>query len=133
MDVTQTMKIRGTAFNPGLTAPKMGKNYAGNMVKYGSSSKRGRRIGTYSENDEEQEKDVGDVVELEPQVFRDEGYRGILGRSNLVPGEKLPWQAILIKQVLRKRLVEKEQARGALLLILLLMPLQCLVVGVPYG
>ena len=41
---------------------------------------------TYHQDHEEEEKDIGDVMELEPEVLRNERQGGILGCSNLVPG-----------------------------------------------
>jgi len=43
-------------------------------------------LGTYSEDDNEYEVDIGNVVKLEPKILRDEADGCILGRSDLVPG-----------------------------------------------
>lgn len=42
---------------------------------------------TYREDYDEEEVDVGDVVELKPQVLRNESQRRILGSPDFVPGE----------------------------------------------
>ena len=39
---------------------------------------------TYAENDDEEEVDVGDIVELVIQILRDEAERRVLGRPYLV-------------------------------------------------
>lgn len=48
------------------------------------------------QNDEKQEKDVCNVVELEPQVLWNERYRGVFGCSDLISRVCLAWGAILI-------------------------------------
>ena len=81
------MTIKGTAFRPGLLAPKIGKNY--NTISkclfelYPNGS---ITIIAYIENDNEQEIDVRDVVELQPDVVRNERERCVLGGSNFVSG-----------------------------------------------
>jgi hypothetical protein len=63
--VTAIMKIKGTALRPGLTPPKIGKIYT--TVKGYSQGYRGLGSrSTYDQDNQEQEKDVGNVVELEP-------------------------------------------------------------------
>lgn len=63
MDVTVKIKIRGTDPSPGLDAPKIEKIW---RRETGLKAREGT---TYTENDNEQEIDVGNIVELEPQVL----------------------------------------------------------------
>lgn len=80
MAVIVTMATNGVAFRPGFAAPKMGKNYMVLLVSEfvvvpqlcGSSGSLERALGTYIEDNDEQEIDVGDVLELQHQVLRDE-------------------------------------------------------------
>lgn len=51
---------------------------------------------TYTQDDDEEEVDVGDVVELIVQVFRDKADRGILGRPNLVSRVVMQWPAFVV-------------------------------------
>ena len=72
---------------------------------------------TYDQDNQEQEENVGDIVELEPQVLGHEGYGCILGRSNLVTREGLDGVTILVDKLFRQRLIEKE--RSVLIILLL--------------
>ena len=44
---------------------------------------------TYTKNNDEEKVQVGDIVELEPQIFRDEAQRGVFGSSDLVSAKSL--------------------------------------------
>ena len=73
------MNIRGTALRPGLAAPKMPKNYrAHNELVFRFWKKptinavASLSLNTYAEDDDEEEVDVCDIMELEPQILRQE-------------------------------------------------------------
>jgi hypothetical protein len=66
----------------------------------------GRREDTYAENDDEQEVDVGDVVELEPQVLGYEAEGRVLGGSYLVAGVLCEGVAFFVALRLGKGYVE---------------------------
>jgi hypothetical protein len=57
---------------------------------------------TYTEDDDEEEIDIGDVVKLPIQVLGDEAQRGIFGGSDLVPHELLFPMALLVELVGRQ-------------------------------
>lgn len=52
---------------------------------------------TYNQNDEEKEENIGDILELEPEVLWDEGQRGVLSRPNLVASELVHRGAVLVE------------------------------------
>lgn len=51
---------------------------------------------TYSENDDDEEEDVGDVVELEIQVLGDEGERRVFGGADFIACKLVDGVAVLI-------------------------------------
>ena len=66
---------------------------------------------TYSKNDQEEEIDIGNVMELEPQVFGYETQRGILRRSDFVPGKLHSRMIVFIFGLWRERHIEVDLAR----------------------
>lgn len=77
--------------------------------------------GTYTKNNDEQEIDVGDVVELKPQVFRYESQCGVFGGSYLVARIVDFWFALLVSCALGKGPVEVDRPAIRLLVLRLLM------------
>lgn len=61
---------------------------------------------TYTQDNDEQEIDVCNIVELEENILRDKGQRRILGRSDLIPRVVCLNMAVLVFIRLWKRDVE---------------------------
>jgi hypothetical protein len=95
--------MRGTALSAGLLAPKIEKicKTCGQHLAACSS-----RRGTYTEDDDEQKVDVGDVVELEPQVLGHEAERCVFGGSYLVARVVCNGVTVVVALCLRQRRVE---------------------------
>lgn len=64
----------------------------------------------YRKNDDEQEVDVGNVVELEPDVLGHETQRRVFGGSDLVSDELRKGIALFVAGVIGQRLVEEDAA-----------------------
>jgi hypothetical protein len=64
MAVTVRMKMMGTDPRPGLEAPNIGKICQSQLKTHAKS-----REWPYTENNNEHEVDVGDIVELKPQIL----------------------------------------------------------------
>lgn len=63
---------------------------------------------TYHKNDQKQEENIGDVVELKPQVLRDERQRCIFGRPDFVSRKLLKRMALLVPELRGQRNVEEQ-------------------------
>lgn len=79
------MTIRGTAARPGLSTPKTEKNCHHISIMLWNV----QMMCTYRENNNEQEINVGHVVELQPQVLGYEADGGILCGPDFIPAEIL--------------------------------------------
>jgi hypothetical protein len=95
------MKIRGTADKPGLEAPKMEKIWARqkSLLVWCEGP-------TYTEDGNKQKVDVGNIVELEPQVFGYKTERGIFGRPDFVPRVFCNDVAVFVSCIGWQRLIE---------------------------
>lgn len=78
------MTIKGTAFSAGFEAPKIEKIYEALALAVFPRVHRDCSESTYTQDDDEQEVDVSDVVELEPQILGYETERRVFGCSYLV-------------------------------------------------
>ena len=67
----------------------------------------------YRENDDEQKVDIGDVVELEPQVLGDETDGCVFGGSNLVSHELRSGMTFFVARILGQWHVEEDTATGS--------------------
>ena len=67
---------------------------------------RRSRKGTHAQYNNEQEVDIGDVVELEPQVLRYEAERRVFGGSYLVAGVLCERVAFFVAFCLRQGDIE---------------------------
>lgn len=110
MAVTVMMKIRGREFSAALTVPKIGNICDGDCERYLGAS-IGATSSTYHKDNNEQEEDVGNVLELEPEVLRDEGQGRVLGRPDLVSRVRLRWVAVLVEHFFWQREVEEQPPR----------------------
>lgn len=64
---------------------------------------------TYNEDVDEKEENVGDLVELEPQVFGDKGERCVLCGPDLVPVVGVYRVTFLILHMRRQREIEVQR------------------------
>lgn len=67
--------------------------------------------GTYTKDDDKQKVDISDVVELKPQVLRDEAQWCVFCGSNLVSRKLMDLVTVLIDLFRRQRLVRVYRAR----------------------
>lgn len=65
---------------------------------------------THIENDNKQEIDIGDVMELQKDILRDESKRGILRSSNLVSRINMHQLSLLVSFGFRDRDVEVDRS-----------------------
>ena len=68
---------------------------------------------TYGKDDQKQEVDIGNVVELEPQIFRYEAERSVLGRPYLVATKTCKKSAFVIPCGLWRGYVEIYRSRSS--------------------
>ena len=59
--------------------------------------------GTYTKDDDEQKVDISNVVELKPQVLRDEAQWCVLCGSNLISRKLMDLMTVLIDLLRRQR------------------------------
>lgn len=105
-----TIHIKGTALRPGLVPPKIGKNWDDVSGHFPTRANK-QEDATYNKDNEEKEEDVGNVLELKPQVLWDEGQWGVFGCPDLVTRKLVKRIAILVEEVRWQRQIEVQLSR----------------------
>ena len=72
-------------------------------------------LGTHVEYNDDEEVNVGDIVELVEQIFGDETQRRKSGRTDLVPAKVGDGVAVCVLCVVGQRLIEEDPAPGGLM------------------
>jgi hypothetical protein len=98
----------GNGVERGITSSENRENLQ-DMCGQRLAACRSRR-GTYTQDDDEQKVDVGDIVELEPQILGNEAERRVLGGSYLVARVVCNGVAVFVALSLRQRRVEVDSS-----------------------
>lgn len=89
------------------------------LVFQGISNEHGKRHETYVENNDKQEIDVGDVVELKPDIIGNKSQRRILGRPDLVSRVAIIKETLFISFGFGNRDIEVNSTIGARFIVVL--------------